>query len=189
MNEAKCPTRVELSIAIENMGLRDGFKWLVKSVISMLPELGPRVIRDVELERIKEEQRPSRSAGEKSKSAERPKPTKRTPTTQRPFPASSPSNRPSPGPKSRKTIPPNAPPIRPAPPAPGGRVWLPARDARAQTPSPSSIWNPSTIPKEKERFEDDKPRKDQCRNILTIIDNGPKIFTNKTLYRLHFLLA
>ena len=55
VNEAKCPTRVELSIANKNQGLREGFKWLVKSIIAHLPELGPRVELDVEEERLKEE--------------------------------------------------------------------------------------------------------------------------------------
>ena len=43
VNEAKCPTRVEISVATKNQGLRDGYKWLVKSIIANLPELGPRV--------------------------------------------------------------------------------------------------------------------------------------------------
>ena len=55
VNEAKCPTRVELSVATKNQGLREGFKWLVKSIIAHLPELGPRVELDVEEERLKEE--------------------------------------------------------------------------------------------------------------------------------------
>ena len=55
VNEAKCPTRVELSVANKNQGLREGFKWLVKSIIAHLPELGPRVELDVEEERLKEE--------------------------------------------------------------------------------------------------------------------------------------
>ena len=55
VNEAKCPTRVELSVANKNQGLREGFKWLVKSIIAHLPELGPRVELDVEEERLKED--------------------------------------------------------------------------------------------------------------------------------------
>ena len=57
VNQAKCPTRVELSVATENQGLREGFKWLVKTVIASLPELGPRVAADVERERLAEETR------------------------------------------------------------------------------------------------------------------------------------
>ena len=55
VNEAKCPTRVEISVATKNQGLRDGYKWLVKSIIANLPELGPRVELDVEEERLKED--------------------------------------------------------------------------------------------------------------------------------------
>jgi len=57
VNEAKCPTRVEQSVANKNQGLREGFKWLVKSIIAHLPELGPRVELDVEEERLKEDLR------------------------------------------------------------------------------------------------------------------------------------
>ena len=55
VNEAKCPTRVEISVATKNQGLREGYKWLVKSIIANLPELGPRVELDVEEERLKED--------------------------------------------------------------------------------------------------------------------------------------
>ena len=54
VNVAKCPTRVEPSIATKNNGLKDGFKWLVKSVIANIAELGPRVLKDVEEEEKKE---------------------------------------------------------------------------------------------------------------------------------------
>ena len=55
VNEAKCPTRVEISVATKNQGLREGYKWLVKSIIANLPELGPRVELDVEEERLRED--------------------------------------------------------------------------------------------------------------------------------------
>ena len=51
VNAAKCPTRVEPSVATKNHGLKDGFKWLVKSIIANMSELGPRVDKDVEEER------------------------------------------------------------------------------------------------------------------------------------------
>ena len=54
VNIAKCPTRVEPSIATKNNGLKEGFKWLVKSVIANIAELGPRIDRDVEEEEKKE---------------------------------------------------------------------------------------------------------------------------------------
>jgi len=57
VNQAKCPTRVELSVATQNEGLREGFKWLIKTIIASLPELGPRVARDVEREKQTEERR------------------------------------------------------------------------------------------------------------------------------------
>ena len=57
VNEAKCPTRVEVSVANKNQGLREGFKWLVKSIIAHLPELAPRVELDVEEERVIEDMR------------------------------------------------------------------------------------------------------------------------------------
>ena len=54
VNVAKCPTRVEPSIATKNNGIKDGFKWLVKSVIANIAELGPRIDKDVEEEERKE---------------------------------------------------------------------------------------------------------------------------------------
>ena len=54
VNVAKCPTRVEPSIATKNNGIKDGFKWLVKSVIANLADLGPRIVKDVEEEEKKE---------------------------------------------------------------------------------------------------------------------------------------
>ena len=43
VNSAQCPTRVEASVATKDQGLRDGYKWLVKSVITNYLELGDRV--------------------------------------------------------------------------------------------------------------------------------------------------
>ncbi len=57
VNAAKCPTRVEPSVATKNQGLKDGFKWLVKSIIANFAELAPRVDRDVEVERKIEAER------------------------------------------------------------------------------------------------------------------------------------
>ncbi len=54
VNVAKCPTRVEPSIATKNNGIKDGFKWLVKSVIANIADLGPRIVKDVEEEEKKE---------------------------------------------------------------------------------------------------------------------------------------
>ena len=48
VNVARCPTRVEPSVATKNQGIKDGFKWLVKSVIANISELGPRIEKDVE---------------------------------------------------------------------------------------------------------------------------------------------
>ena len=57
VNVARCPTRVEPSIATKNHGIKDGFKWLVKSIIANMTELGPRIDRDVEEEQKKEAER------------------------------------------------------------------------------------------------------------------------------------
>lgn len=57
VNIAKCPTRVEQSTAIKNQGLRVGYKWLVKSVIANLVDLGPRVEYDVKEEQELERKR------------------------------------------------------------------------------------------------------------------------------------
>ncbi len=43
--------------ALKNSGLRVGYKWLVKSVIANMVDLGPRVEADVEAERRVEERR------------------------------------------------------------------------------------------------------------------------------------
>ena len=51
VNEARCPTRVDRTVANKAEGLRDGFKWLAKSVIANLADLGPRVDADVEAQR------------------------------------------------------------------------------------------------------------------------------------------
>ena len=48
VNEARCPTRVDRTVANKSEGLKDGFKWLAKSVIANLADLGPRVDADVE---------------------------------------------------------------------------------------------------------------------------------------------
>ena len=48
VNEARCPTRVDRTVANKSEGLKDGFKWLAKSVIANLADLGPRVEADVE---------------------------------------------------------------------------------------------------------------------------------------------
>ena len=37
VNAAKCPTRVELSVATENKGMKEGFKWIVKTIIGSMP--------------------------------------------------------------------------------------------------------------------------------------------------------
>jgi len=57
VNQAKCPTRVEASIANKNQGLREGFKWLVKSVIANIDVLGARVDQDVQEEQALQAQR------------------------------------------------------------------------------------------------------------------------------------
>ena len=57
VNTAQCPTRVEASVATRNQGLREGYKWLVKSVIADYLELGGRVARDVEQEQQAERER------------------------------------------------------------------------------------------------------------------------------------
>lgn len=57
VNVARCPTRVEPSVATKNQGIKEGFKWLVKSIIANLPELGPRVDKDVEEEQKREAER------------------------------------------------------------------------------------------------------------------------------------
>jgi GTPase SAR1 family protein len=51
VNEARCPTRVDSTVANKAEGLKIGFKWLVKSVIANLVDLGPRVEADVAVER------------------------------------------------------------------------------------------------------------------------------------------
>ena len=57
VNSAQCPTRVEASVATKNQGLREGYKWLVKSVIANYLDLGERVSRDMEQEQKAEEER------------------------------------------------------------------------------------------------------------------------------------
>ena len=57
VNSAQCPTRVESSVATKNQGLREGYKWLVKSIIANYLDLGDRVARDIETERKAEEER------------------------------------------------------------------------------------------------------------------------------------
>ena len=57
VNVARCPTRVEPSVATKNQGVREGFKWLVKSVIANMSELGPRIDKDVEEEQKLETER------------------------------------------------------------------------------------------------------------------------------------
>ena len=74
VNSAQCPTRVEASVAtkdqVETMtmmvmiltltsmkGLREGYKWLVKSVITNYLELGTRVSEDMAREAAEEEER------------------------------------------------------------------------------------------------------------------------------------
>ena len=57
VNDAQCPTRVEQSVANKNHGLRVGYKWLVKSVIANLADLGPRVEADVLREKALEKKR------------------------------------------------------------------------------------------------------------------------------------
>ena len=64
VNSAQCPTRVEASVATKDQvetiimtlrlrlattlkGLREGYKWLVKSVITNYLELGTRVSEDM----------------------------------------------------------------------------------------------------------------------------------------------
>ena len=53
----RCPTRVEPSIATKNHGLKEGFKWIVKSIIANMSDLGPRIDKDVEEEQQKEAER------------------------------------------------------------------------------------------------------------------------------------
>ena len=57
VNSAQCPTRVEASVATKNQGLREGYKWLVKSVIANYLDLGERVSRDMAKEQKAEEER------------------------------------------------------------------------------------------------------------------------------------
>ena len=58
VNIARCPTRVEPSVATKNQGIKEGFKWIVKTVIANISELGPRIDKDVEEEqRIEAERR------------------------------------------------------------------------------------------------------------------------------------
>merc|ERR1712083_640822 len=57
VNVARCPTRVEPSVATKNQGVKEGFKWLVKSVIANMSELGPRIDKDVEAEQKLENER------------------------------------------------------------------------------------------------------------------------------------
>ena len=57
VNSAQCPTRVEASVATKNQGLREGYKWLVKSVIANYLDLGERVSRDMAQEQKAEEER------------------------------------------------------------------------------------------------------------------------------------
>ena len=57
VNEARCPTRVDTVAAISGQGLKDGFKWLSKSVIANLADLGPRVQADIEFEKRLENKR------------------------------------------------------------------------------------------------------------------------------------
>ena len=57
VNVARCPTRVEPSVATKNQGVKEGFKWLVKSVIANMSELGPRIDKDVEIEQKLENER------------------------------------------------------------------------------------------------------------------------------------
>ncbi|CAB4061545.1 ARL13B [Lepeophtheirus salmonis] len=54
VNEAACPTRVESTDATKGKGLRDGYKWLTKSIISDIRELGQRVEKDKDFEREKD---------------------------------------------------------------------------------------------------------------------------------------
>ena len=57
VNVARCPTRVEPSVATKNQGIKEGFKWLVKSIIANFAELGPRIDKDVEEEQKREAER------------------------------------------------------------------------------------------------------------------------------------
>ena len=57
VNSAQCPTRVEASVATKDQGLRDGYKWLVKSVITNYLELGDRGATDMAREAKEEEER------------------------------------------------------------------------------------------------------------------------------------
>ena len=57
VNVARCPTRVEPSVATKNQGTKEGFKWIVKSVIANMSELGPRIDRDIEVEQKLETER------------------------------------------------------------------------------------------------------------------------------------
>ncbi len=53
----RCPTRVEKCVATKYQGLRVGYKWLVKSIIANMVDLGPRVEADISLEQKLEERR------------------------------------------------------------------------------------------------------------------------------------
>lgn len=57
VNSAQCPTRVEASVATKDQGLREGYKWLVKSVITNYLELGTRVSEDMAREAAEEVER------------------------------------------------------------------------------------------------------------------------------------
>ncbi|XP_023338456.1 uncharacterized protein LOC111709091 [Eurytemora carolleeae] len=57
VNAAQCPTRVEQCIASKGQGLKEGYKWLVKSVISKFVDIEGRVVKDSEKENKKEEVR------------------------------------------------------------------------------------------------------------------------------------
>ena len=48
---------MEPCTANKNQGLREGYKWLVRSIIAKLDILGPRVEADVEDERLRENER------------------------------------------------------------------------------------------------------------------------------------
>ncbi len=53
----RCPTRVEKSVAHRSQGLKVGYKWLVRSVIANMVDLGPRVEADTQFEKKLEAQR------------------------------------------------------------------------------------------------------------------------------------
>jgi len=57
VNAAQCPTRVEASNASRGQGLKEGYKWLVKSVIANYLELEARVKKDTDASRQQEELR------------------------------------------------------------------------------------------------------------------------------------